>query len=285
MRRNLRVVTVLSLALLAPAGIARAQTKGAAGAPGAHRPPPRPAPAYPPPPSLRPRPPPAPRHAPVPAPSPPRPRGRRAGARTRHRRPPPAPPPPAKLNLTATPPADKPAATTAPGATLSPNLPTMARQPHLCQAGGGAHRHHLRIRRRVEVRVPRLLPRATQGQLRPAVPTALPSTYNPMNPNPPPAGSTVPPYPPGAEPPVPGLRCTARAPPRQPVHDVGVHQHRSRAVDAAQLHLRQFARDGDRHHRQLLGHRRRVRHLQAQQGIDQAFLTLNSRRCSAISAR
>ena len=124
MRRNLRVVTVLSLALLVPAGVARAQTKGAAGAPGTAAPPPA-APAAAP--AARSRaallrllPAPAPVPAapatttPAPAPAP------AAPATTT-----PAPAPPAKLNLTATPPAEKPAANTAPGATLSPNLPTI----------------------------------------------------------------------------------------------------------------------------------------------------------------
>ena len=54
-----------------------------------------------------------------------------------------------------------------------------------------------------------------------------------------------------------------------------LHQHRSRSVDAAQLLVRQLARDGDRHRQQLRGQDGGYRNLQAQQGIDQAFLTLN----------
>ena len=175
MRRNLRVGLSCRWRSWSPAGVARAQTKGAAGAPGTAAPPPAapaaaPAAAGPPrrPPLPRPRPrllhaAPAPRR-PLPLPQRPRPRPRRrADARARAD---------AAGQAQSDGDAARGQARREHGAgrdavTQPPDH--RRRQPHLCQAGRGAHLHHRRQRRRVEVRLPRLLPRAAQGQLRPAV--------------------------------------------------------------------------------------------------------------------
>jgi hypothetical protein len=250
---------------LVPTGAARAQTKGAAGAPGTAAPPAAAPVAAPPAPAPVPAAPaaPTPGPAPVPAPAP-------APAAT------PAPtPPPAKLDLTATPPAEKPAATSAQGGTLSPNMPTISgdnrispKQAEALTATTGGAADEWKFEFHGYFRAP------LKVSFGPPTPTALPSTYSMPQDLPP--GSSVPPYPPGAAPPVSGTQW--HSPTRLPgslyttweftntVHGPWTQLNFSYGNSRAQatVIIDSYAvTDGG------------YRHLQAQQGIDQAFLTLN----------
>ena len=99
---------------------------------------------------------------------------------------------------------------------------------------------------RMEVRLPRLLPRAAANQLRPAH-AGEPAVEQQH------AAA-------GQRAPLPARRRAARPGhavaqpdprPRLQLPGLGLHQHGPRAVDAAQLLVRQLARDGDGHRRQL----------------------------------
>jgi hypothetical protein len=261
MRRILSVVAVSLFAHLASAGFASGQTPGTGGAPAAPAPS---APAAPPaaPPAAAPAPaaPAAPPAAPTPAPTPP------------------AATPPAKLNLTATPPAaDKPGTTTSSGATLSPNIPTIGGDsrisPKQAEAltsttSGAADEWKFDFHGyfRAPIRV----------SFGPPSPVDHPSTNTMGPPSGPPPGTSVPPYPPGAQPPFSGLQL--HSPPRVPgglyttweftntVHgpwtQLNFSYGNSRAMATVIVDSYSITDGG-------------YRHLQSQQGIDQAFLTLN----------
>ena len=210
-------------------------------------------------------------------------RGGPRGARSRGARAAPpatAPPAPAPLTPTTAPAGAAPAKAVDLG--ISPTTPALGGGTMIStQAGGEPHRDHERRRRRMEVRLPRLPARAVANQLRPSHARPAAEHLQPVRQRAPgyaqprPAGGFVGPYPFGADGP-PGTQW--HSPTRVPGYLYTTWEYTNTVHGPwAQLNFtygnsRAMATVIVDSYSQTDGG---YKHLQAQQGIDQAFLTLN----------